>query len=207
VKGQKDGRTRNWNFILYPESAPKDWRGIINETRIEWVESPLHDKDINPKWSADEETGEEQYKKAHHHITILFPSHKSYDQVKQLTDSLNAPIPIPCQSVKGSIRYMVHKDNPEKHQYDWNDIRCHGGADLDSLCMATQTERMKIQDEIEEYIICNNVTELVDLVIYARREGLSEWLNIVRNHSTLYFTNLLRCQRYKNKRQRECDDD
>jgi hypothetical protein len=110
-------RTRNWIAIIYPESAPENWRDVINETRIEWVESPLHDKDINP------EAEEDENKKAHYHIILLYPSQKSYEQVKSLTDSLNAPIPKPCVSVKGSIRYMVHKDNPEKYQYDWNEIK------------------------------------------------------------------------------------
>lgn len=180
----KDGRTRNWNFILYPESAPKDWRDIINETRIEWVESPVHDLDVNPKWTEDSPE-DEKFKKAHHHITLLFPSHKSYEQVKQLTDSLTAPIPIPCQSVKGSIRYMVHKDNPEKYQYDWNDIKCHGGADLDSLCMASQSERIRIQEDIVDFIKINDVTEFEELVDYTRSEGLKDWFNVIMNFSTI----------------------
>lgn len=46
------GRTRSWTFILYPESAPENWREILNDLFIQWVESPLHDKDI------DEGTGE-----------------------------------------------------------------------------------------------------------------------------------------------------
>ena len=37
----KDGRTRNWNVIVYPESAPENWRQIIDDLHIEWAESPL----------------------------------------------------------------------------------------------------------------------------------------------------------------------
>ena len=34
--------------MVYPESAPENWREILDETRMRWIESPLHDRDINP---------------------------------------------------------------------------------------------------------------------------------------------------------------
>lgn len=185
---KKDERTRNWNFIIYPESAPTNWREIINETRIEWVESPLHDRDINP---------DGEVKKSHYHVTLLFSSNKSYEQVKALTDSVNAPIPIKCQSVKGSIRYMVHKDNPEKAQYDWNKIMCHGGANLTALCSPTTTERLQIQQDIMAYIRQSDIIEFSDLVSYAMDEGLNDWFNVMMNYSTVSINAFLRSKRHK----------
>lgn len=38
---------RDWTFIVYPESAPENWREILDETHLRWIESPLHDKDIS----------------------------------------------------------------------------------------------------------------------------------------------------------------
>ena len=38
---------RDWTFVVYPESAPENWRTILDETFMRWVESPLHDKDVN----------------------------------------------------------------------------------------------------------------------------------------------------------------
>ena len=52
-------KTRAWTFIVYPDSAPDDWRDILDDLHIPWCESPLHDKDQNP-------TGEQ--KKAHWHV-------------------------------------------------------------------------------------------------------------------------------------------
>lgn len=184
---KKDDRTRNWNFILYPESAPENWREIIDETHIEWVESPLHDKDVNP---------DDEPKKSHYHVTLLFPSNKSYEQVKELTDSLNSPIPIKCQSVKGSIRYMAHKDNPEKYQYNWSDIVCHGGADLASLCAPTATERLQIQKDIIAYIREKDIIEFNQITDYAIDSGLDDWLNVLLNYSTLSIGTYVRSRRY-----------
>jgi len=187
-KNDGERRSLNWNFILYPESAPENWRKLIDETHIEWVESPLHDKDINP---------DGEIKKAHYHVTLLFPGNKSYEQVKELTDSLNAPIPVRCQSVKGSIRYMAHKDNPEKYQYNWSDIVCHGGADLATLCAPTATERMQIQKNILRYILQNNILEFEDIVNYAFCNGLDDWLNVLLNYSTLSINAYIRSRRHK----------
>ena len=45
--GNKEVRTRNWTIVVYPDSAPDNWRTILDDFHIEWIESPLHDNDIN----------------------------------------------------------------------------------------------------------------------------------------------------------------
>ena len=44
----KETRTRSWTFLVYPESAPDNWRDYLDEEHLEWVESPLHEFDVNP---------------------------------------------------------------------------------------------------------------------------------------------------------------
>ena len=68
---QKDRRARSWSWIVYPESAPDNWRQLLDETGEKWIESPLHDKDIN------ETTNE--LKKPHWHIIVSFENKKSYN--------------------------------------------------------------------------------------------------------------------------------
>ena len=120
----KDSRKRNWTAVVYPESAPENWREILDDEHIEWVESPLHDKDMNPDGSI---------KKPHWHIMLLFDGNKSYEQIKEITDKINAPIPKYVQSVRAMARYFAHLDNPEKVQYAVSEIRGHGGVDLKEL--------------------------------------------------------------------------
>ncbi|MEJ7448104.1 Rep family protein, partial [Staphylococcus epidermidis] len=36
-------RTRNWTFVIYPESVFQNWRDVLDNEYIQWVESPLHD--------------------------------------------------------------------------------------------------------------------------------------------------------------------
>ena len=111
-------RNRGFAFLLYPESAPENWREIIDSFHVQWAESPLHEFDVEP-------TGE--CKKPHWHIVLNFDSVKSLDQVKKLIAPLNGTIPIPLNSVKGMVRYFAHLDNPEKYQYPVDQILGHGG--------------------------------------------------------------------------------
>jgi hypothetical protein len=189
----RDDRTRNWNIIVYPESAPENWRDVIDKLHIEWVESPLHDRDLNETADDDVE------KKPHWHCTLLFEGNKSFTQIKEITDSINAPIPKKCASVKGSIRYMVHKDNPDKFQYNWYEIKCHGGADLEKLCAPTFTERQVILGDIADFILDNDVYEMKVLSKFIRENGLSDWFNIVTSCNTLYINSLLSSQRHSRK--------
>lgn len=46
--GNKVSRTRNWSIVLYPDSAPANWREYLDSLQIEWIESPLHEFDVNP---------------------------------------------------------------------------------------------------------------------------------------------------------------
>ena len=120
----KETRTRNWTIIIYPESAPSNWRDILDEEHIEWVESPLHNKDVNA-------TGEA--KKEHYHVLLMFGGVKSYDQVLEFVKPLNCPIPTRCHNAKALVRYMAHLDNPDKYQYNISDIISHGGVDIAEL--------------------------------------------------------------------------
>jgi len=189
---KKNERTRNWCFILYPESAPENWRELLDESRIEWVESPLHDKDVDPDGEA---------KKPHHHILLLFPGPKTFEQVQELTDKVKATIPVKCQSAKGTVRYMAHRDNPEKYQYNWADIKCHGGADLDSICAPTCSERIEILVDIVDYIENNHITEFQTLAVWAK-DNNRDWFNVMMNFSTLSINACIASNRYRPRPQK-----
>ena len=68
-------KTRAWTFIVYPDSAPSDWRDIIDDLHIPWVESPLHDRDQNPM-------GDQ--KKPHWHVLIYSDGPKTFNNVSKL---------------------------------------------------------------------------------------------------------------------------
>lgn len=172
----KSDRTRNWAFFVYPESAPVNWVNIIDEMHIEWCRSPLHDKDIN------ETTGE--LKKAHYHVILHFDTDKSYSQIKEITDLLNQPIPQRIKSIKGSVRYLIHYDNPEKYQYDKKDIQTFGGFEIESY-FTTSTDRYKCIKDMINYILENQITEVIDFTNYCMNEHYTDWFPLLCDNSML----------------------
>lgn len=187
--GNTETRTRTWTFILYPESAPAHWRDILDEKHIEWIESPLHDKDFNA-------TGEP--KKAHWHILLMFGGVKSYEQVKELTDALNAPIPERCHNARSMVRYMVHLDNPDKAQYNISDIKAHGGADVSEMLRPSSSERYTLIGDMISYIRKNNVIEFQDLMDYALENEFDTWFPLLCDNSAFVVGQYIKSQRHRN---------
>ena len=112
------GRTRIWTFVCYPDSVPADWEQILTERfNLQWARSPLHDSDFN---------ADETQKKPHWHIVLVFDGVKRYEQVKEISDTINATIPQKVHNLQGLMRYFIHLDNPEKAQYDIKDIKAVG---------------------------------------------------------------------------------
>lgn len=172
---RKNARTRNWSFILYPESAPDNWQEIIDNETIPWICSPLHDKDIDP-------TGEA--KKAHYHILLLYAGVKSFSQIEKLTNTLNAPIPQQCGSAKGLVRYMAHLDNPEKYQYSVKDIVAHNGADLEYYLTPTSSERNQIIRDMIKFISDNEIIHFSDFLDYASENRPYDWFPLLTMNGT-----------------------
>jgi len=188
TSGNKDSRTRNWTFVLYPESVPENWIDIINELHLEWICSPLHDKDVNANGEA---------KKPHWHVLLLFQGNKTYEQVKEITDSVNAPIPERCHNSKALVRYMAHLDNPDKAQYSVTDIKSFGGVDLAEMLRPSSSERYTIIHEMITYIKNNNISEFQDLVDYACSYEFERWFPLICDNSAYIVGQYIKSQRHR----------
>lgn len=181
-------RTRNWTFLVYPESAPANWRDLLDDEHISWVESPLHDKDLNADGSA---------KKPHWHILLLFEGNKTIEQVKVLTEKLNATIPQKCASAKGLVRYMAHLDNPEKAQYDRAMIVGHGGVDVAEYLKPTSSTRYQLIGEMMDFVKENDIREFEDLSYYARLERFDDWFPLLCDNSAYIMGEFIKSRRHR----------
>jgi hypothetical protein len=184
---------RDWTFIIYPESAPERWREILDETHLRWVESPLHDKDVN-------EDGEP--KKPHWHILLSYDGPVGLSAVRKIAERLNTPEPRKVGSAKGLVRYMAHLDNPEKYQYPVSEIVGHGGADIASYFELTATRRLDVMKEIVQYIYAEKITNYADFLMVCI-ENSDEWFEVAVNHNTLAINKMLDAVWQKNKPRNE----
>lgn len=184
---EKNVKKRNWAMVLYPESAPKDWREQLRLSGLQVAISPLHDRDVNP-------TGEK--KKAHHHIILVYGSPTTYSNVKALCDRLHQPIPQALEQVRGMYNYLTHADNPEKYQYDPKDIQTLNGFSIRDFCDMTKSEVARYKREVQVFIRDNQITEyghLMDLLLDA--DGMENHWEVASNN-TLFFTAYLTSRRY-----------
>lgn len=184
---KRAGRTRNFTAVLYPEDLPEDWRELIDATHTKWIESPLHDKDLNP---------DGQPKKAHHHTLFMFESVKTLEQVadffkKLFGESENGSIigvaaPQTVSDRCALVRYFAHLDHPSKAQYEVSDIIGHNGADPAEILRYSQTETLNMMIAIEEFIEGNGIVEYQQLC-KAIRYDHPEWYQLVSTRNTVHF--------------------
>lgn len=182
-------KARYWSFVCYPESAPENWIHTLQMTGLPFCVSPLHDKDIDP-------TGEP--KKAHYHVILCYNGPVTFSNVsKHITEPLGQPHPQYLQSVKGMHRYLTHKDNPDKYQYDEKDILSMNGFSIQDYAELSITDEDRIYDSIEQIIFENEITELYELTTYLKENNLSELKSFVRRH-TYYIEKLISSLRHSN---------
>lgn len=189
-------KKRNWAFVLYPESAPVNWIEILQQTGLQCVISPLHDKDLDP-------TGEP--KKPHYHIILCYSGPTSFNVVKALCDSLNQPIPQALEQVRGYYRYLTHKDNPEKYQYSDEDIQPLNGFNISDFVELSKSEILEIKKKLQELIRTEHIIEYSDFMDYLLDNGMSLEYEVGSNN-TYFFEKYIASKRNKFKNMRVNED-
>lgn len=108
--------------ILYPDSTTYNVDSIISELanqHISFAVSPCHDRDVKEDGSP---------KKPHYHLLVAYSNATTLNNFKSLFEfcgmqKSDLHMVFLCNSGLGYFRYLTHKDNPEKAQYNDNDIR------------------------------------------------------------------------------------
>lgn len=163
-----DGRTRNWATVVYDEKSIE----ILSELKLPCLVSPWHDSDIN----ADGEK-----KKKHKHIMFMFDGKKSETQIREICDKIGGVGCEPIQSARSYARYLCHLDNPEKAQYNINDVRSFGGIDYIELINSLADEFSTLTDIIN-YLLDNNITDMKGFLLFCR-ENRQDWFECMfRKH-------------------------
>ncbi|MEB6046476.1 replication protein [Staphylococcus pseudoxylosus] len=186
----KDKRSNKWAFLIYEESAPANYRDILESMHIPYILSPWHNQDV------DQLTGE--IKKSHKHGALFFDSLKSYSQVSELIQyQLNGPNHIEIiMSPKGMFDYFIHASNPDKIPYDINDIESGCGFDLNQFLL--EQNQSQIFNDIIDMIEEQNLTEFQSLVISTRKH-YPRFLNLVIQRS-YFFAKYLDSRRHKSNK-------
>ena len=184
VEGQecKDGRSRTWMLLLYPD----------NPEHKEVLESKLPDTD----WDyAGRLHDKDEGVKEHHHVVVLFKNgRKNTDIAADL--GIEKRWLRAWDRQKKALRYLCHRDNPEKFQYSTDGIygtiaekavgACSKGNELSEV--QSVKEITKMLREIEGFVSYDFFLNLVsDAGCYSvfRRMG-NIGVELIKQHNQKY---------------------
>lgn len=196
-------RSRNWQGILYPESVP-DWAERIEQSGVDMVVSPLHDKDF------DRETGE--LVKPHYHLLLLGSTQMSRDNAADIMEAIGAvvqrhsPAPDVVDRFKvvdknHAARYLCHLDEKDKHRYDPDDVTVFGDIDYRLLAKCDEYSELKKKGLVPIFLDiceamkkndCFSFSQVLDWVVKFRPEWVGVVMkdlrgNIIDYGKSLYF--------------------
>lgn len=144
--------------LLYPDSTTYDADMIIKalaDEHLTFAVSPLHDRDVDDNGSL---------KKAHFHVLLAYASATTLNNIREWFSVCGMPeselhsIRV-CASGVGYYRYLTHKDNPEKIQYDDNDIRVFNDSD-ELFKKFSKTSSDKINDLVRIFQIVDELNTI-----------------------------------------------
>ena len=186
-KSAVSSRFRNYATVVYPESAPENWQDVLSDQFVPAFISPLHDNDKNP-------TGED--KKEHYHVVIMFDSVKTAEQAIEIFTKIEGVSCEKVNSIRGYARYLCHLDNPEKAQYNQDDVRCLGGADYFAT-IGLPTDKYKAIKEMIEFCNENGIISYSDLLEYCSVERF-DWFRVLCDNGTVVIKEYLKSKRWTN---------
>lgn len=199
-------KKRNWAFFVYPTkeqleavgsvydgsdgygTAPDDWVNQLQISGLQFAISPLHDKDIH-------EDNSGKTKKPHYHVIVVYGSPTTFNNVKSLTDSFNSPIPQALEQVRGYYRYLTHKDNPDKFQYDDKDIFTGGGFNIADFMELSKSEVTEIKFKLQQLIREHTFVEYSVFMDYVQ-DNLDRVNYDVASSHTIFFNTYIKSIRH-----------
>lgn len=183
-------RYRNFACVIYPDSVVPEWKDIITQEHVSVFVSPLHDQDFNP---------DGEIKKPHRHVMVMYEGKKSDIQVKEFFSKFGGVGFEVVNSLRGYSRYLCHLDNPEKAQYNQDDVICFGGADY-SAAIGLPTDKYKAVREMIDWILENDIVAFSDVVEYAK-ENRFDWFRCLCDNSALIIKEYLKSRSWKSENQ------
>lgn len=191
----KDERTRNWTIIVYPDSAPENWRVILAGLHIQCYISPLHDKDVRAN-------GEP--KKPHYHVVLVFKGKKSIQQIQEISDQLSGTKVLweECAvgDLSGMVRYLIHFDDADKAQYPIEQIEAIGGADVVQH-FENAGDVDSAVGEMMDWCVENTCYSFYRLANYARANR-PDWFRVVTTKRTVFLTAWLKSMEWDLRQER-----
>lgn len=189
-KGKPDDKARCWLTEFYPESMNPEFREIASLIGLQMCISPLHDKDVNP-------TGE--FKKPHYHALLKWKNPTTRRNAEKYVKMMGGVGCFECVSESGSVQYWTHKNNPEKAQYNFEDIECIAGYDLETAYYSDSDDMLELK-QMYAFIRENGFTMYSDFVDYCMEFEMN-WFRLINKKYRENLWKYLRSREYKEQKE------
>lgn len=188
---KRDPRYCSFTFLIYPESAPKNWLDILKSWHIPMYIS-LHNKDM----LLDKVTGEIRPDKDHDHVLAMFDGQKAADCLDGLIDMVHGVKPpiheYLVQNKRSLARYLTHMDEDPREKYpyfldpDHKVIEIGGVEPYDELCKGAaetkKAERNAIKD-IQDYCRKHKIRNVATFLHLCNHVDHDEWIDVVKGNA------------------------
>ncbi len=187
-------KSRVWKLLVYPDSAPEDWKQILEENGQRFV-CILHDKDV---WSERDEKKNPEHragepKKPHYHVMLFFDGETSFNTVSEVASLIKAPTPqYNLGSASTFMRYMLHLGHPEKYQYPVESLESYNGARIDLVIQ----DNKELHKKAMEFLRNSDIMYVCDLDDYVCKNE-PDWTDYFLGHLNIFSTYLFSKRRKK----------
>lgn len=186
-----DGKKHEYfDFLVYPGSAPEDWRKTLKASHAPFVISPLH--------SPDEEQSKPHYHVIYKHGNpIMYGTALSFLKPIVIDTGIaaNGHVEITFHP-RGYMRYLIHLDDLDKQQFDGGRSECTiiNGFPLDMTRELSKEQLREIRKRIFDYIQRFEIVEYSTLIDELWIDD--DMLDYACNH-TIMFNSYLTSRRNK----------
>lgn len=175
-------KSKNYAMILYQENE-KDMMTLEKIKKNYKYAYIIHDKDT---------TEDGEIKKEHIHVFMEFENERS---IKSIAKELNVE-EYDVEKIRnkiGAIRYLIHKDNPEKHQYQQEKIVTNI-KNINKYLKDKKSENEEMAEIIQYIYSKKRRIMIVDVICYCidnnlyntyRRAG-NQIIKLIDEHNNIY---------------------
>lgn len=210
-------RSRYWTIIIFKDNWEKvpNWKEILIDTHIRFCVSPLHDLDTWSELDVQKHSDRAEYikqhigepKNPHFHVMLHCDDNTTFKTIKEIIEPLGCSMPLPVVAPDSMYSYFTHEFNPEKAQYNANDITHYNGSDpSDYIMEISKFKRSMMIDQLDNIFVECGITKYYQMLRKAAELGDPNYLFLVQTN-TYHFKQILVdvINEVKQKEQKELD--
>lgn len=194
MENNNKSKGKFWIFEMYEDSRPPEWKEILEKTMLKICISPRHDRDLYISDGENHKKGD--FKKPHYHVLMCFEGPTTFNNALNIASRVGANIVFQAYSAKGCYEYWTHKNNPEKAQYNAEDMLLLNGFNIEDIQDLTIKEIEEIKRDLVKIIRDNNILEYARLYDMLLDSELYEHTKVL-SCNTVFFVSYLRSKRFE----------